>query len=147
MNSNRKLKCAGCENIYYVSDTLVYRNKRCCGKQECFETIDSKVKHSNYIRQQKKKAKGTYRHGVPVEIKKEIIIRDGKECKLCYKSCDDKEVQVHHIVPVSNKGTDDYNNLIVLCNSCHTKVHQIGWENYVDNFQNLINVYCNLLSK
>jgi len=31
--------------------------------------------------------------------------------------------QVHHIVPVSQGGTNDPSNLMSLCQSCHTKMH------------------------
>lgn len=32
--------------------------------------------------------------------------------------------EVHHIVPISQGGTNDEENLQSLCQSCHTKVHQ-----------------------
>lgn len=30
---------------------------------------------------------------------------------------------VHHILPVSQGGTDDYNNLMSVCHSCHEVIH------------------------
>jgi len=32
--------------------------------------------------------------------------------------------EVHHILPVSKGGTHDENNLMSLCQSCHTKIHR-----------------------
>lgn len=35
--------------------------------------------------------------------------------------------EVHHIVPVSKGGTNEWSNLMSLCRSCHTKIHhEIG---------------------
>ncbi len=31
--------------------------------------------------------------------------------------------EVHHIVPISQGGTHNENNLMSLCQSCHTKIH------------------------
>jgi len=46
-------------------------------------------------------------------------LRDGASCTRCgssYNLC------VHHIVPVSESGTRDKTNLVVLCDSCHAIV-------------------------
>ena len=32
-------------------------------------------------------------------------------------------LEFHHIIPVAAGGTDDYDNLILLCACCHAKVH------------------------
>ncbi|WP_256262960.1 HNH endonuclease signature motif containing protein [Listeria monocytogenes] len=35
--------------------------------------------------------------------------------------------EVHHILPISQGGTHDRNNLMSLCKSCHNKIHlEIG---------------------
>ena len=44
-----------------------------------------------------------------------------------------KYVELHHIIPVSVGGTDDYFNLISLCHDCHMKLHhriydKIHWD-------------------
>lgn len=48
----------------------------------------------------------------------EVIQRDGNKCLRC-ESPDNLEV--HHIVPVSQGGTDELENLATLCASCHKK--------------------------
>ena len=49
-------------------------------------------------------------------------------CELCLKEGRLTPVQeVHHIKPVSQGGTHDRNNLMSLCQSCHTRLHhEIG---------------------
>jgi 5-methylcytosine-specific restriction endonuclease McrA len=137
-SDNRKVICAGCQEQYFLVDTIKYRKKRCCQKEECYVTIDKKVAHFNYRKQQKKMEKGTFRHGVPISIKQEIIKRDNNTCKECFNECAEYKAQVHHIIPVSHGGEDEYNNLILLCSDCHNTIHQSGWENYVTELQNKI---------
>jgi 5-methylcytosine-specific restriction endonuclease McrA len=134
MVKDRIVLCAGCLEKFESKKTSIHRKKRCCGKQECIDVIDQKVTNANYKRQQKKIKNGTFRHGVPVELKQEIYDRDGNTCKLCYSEIKEKEKQVHHIIPVSENGLDTLENLILLCNQCHTEVHKKGHENYYGKF-------------
>lgn len=134
MVKDRIILCAGCLEKFESKKTQIHRKKRCCGKQQCIDIIDQKVTNANYKRQQKKIKNGKFRHGVPVELKQKIYERDGKTCKMCFIEIKEKERQVHHIIPVSEKGSDDLNNLILLCNNCHTEVHKKGHENYYGKF-------------
>ena len=34
------------------------------------------------------------------------------------------KLELHHIIPMANGGTDDYFNLLYLCHDCHKKVHR-----------------------
>ena len=44
-------------------------------------------------------------------------------CKECYKNNKLTAAnEVHHIIPVYEGGTDDYDNLMALCKSCHSKI-------------------------
>ena len=45
---------------------------------------------------------------------------DDKECQECGCSND---LQVHHIIPASEGGSDDLENLITLCTDCHSDKH------------------------
>lgn len=141
MANNRKVICAGCQNNYLTTDTVIYRRKRCCGNEQCYKIIDKKVTNFNYKKQQKKLEKGTYRHGVPIPIKTEIIQRDNNICQLCKKECEEYKAQVHHIVPVSANGLDEHTNLILLCSSCHVDVHKKGWELYQNQFELYTSIY------
>ncbi|WP_338048137.1 HNH endonuclease signature motif containing protein [Ligilactobacillus ceti] len=43
---------------------------------------------------------------------------------MCFKAGVMKEVeQVHHKLPLNEGGTHDINNLISLCQSCHSRIH------------------------
>jgi len=136
---SKKLTCAGCLNEYPRTKFTEYRKKMWCGEEICREVIDEKVKHKNYRRKEKKIANGTWRSGIEQEKRTAILERDQNKCSRCRKvSCDFGAMQVHHIIPVSEGGADEYDNLITLCTLCHTKVHQIGWEEYVEPFQKIV---------
>jgi len=130
-----KRTCAGCQNKFPHRNTSKYRNKSWCGSSVCREIIDDKVKHNNYKRKEKKINNGTWRLGLDKDHRISILSRDNYKCARCYRVSEDFGVmQVHHIVPVSEGGTDENKNLITLCSMCHTRVHQIGWEVYVTPF-------------
>lgn len=129
--NNVKVICAGCNTKHSIESTVFYRNKRWCQKPECKEVIDKKVKHFNYKKAMKKIEKGTFRHGVRPDLREYVRVRDNHVCRICFNKLEEKNMQVHHIVPVANGGDDDYNNLVLLCNVCHTNLHKHGWENYI----------------
>ena len=54
-------------------------------------------------------------------VKQYVLHRDGYACKKCNKN--ETKLQVHHIVFRSSGGTDSPDNLITLCQSCHSKLH------------------------
>lgn len=51
------------------------------------------------------------------EERNEIYIRDNKACLICKKKATDFDID--HIRPLANGGTNDLNNLQVLCKTCH----------------------------
>ncbi len=50
-----------------------------------------------------------------------ILIRDDFSCVQCGVG---GLVYVHHIVPRSDGGTDDHDNLVTLCPACHGLEHR-----------------------
>ena len=50
-----------------------------------------------------------------------ILNRDRYSCQICGKK--HTRLEVHHIIYRSNGGTDDENNLITLCEDCHSGIH------------------------
>lgn len=126
--------CGGCGNKFKENDTAFYRKKRWCGSVKCKNVIDAKVKNANYKAQMKKRKKGKYRKGVDIELKNLILQRDNRRCAMCSIGSPAK-LQVHHIVPIANSGTDEHNNLLTLCNNCHLLVHKEGWEKYEAYFK------------
>ena len=55
------------------------------------------------------------------ETAKAVKARDGNKCRGCSGT---KELEVHHIIPLSKGGTNAKTNLITLCERCHTKRHR-----------------------
>jgi hypothetical protein len=65
-----------------------------------------------------------YQNGVQKDFwntKEYVLHRDGHTCQACKGK--NKILNVHHIVPRSQGGTDKPDNLITLCESCHKKLH------------------------
>ena len=53
-----------------------------------------------------------------------VLARDGAACTGCgcaYLN----QLEIHHIKPISEGGTDDLDNLKTLCDKCHDKTHGI----------------------
>ena len=63
-----------------------------------------------------------------IAIRKQILRRDKYVCQRCSsKTVEDNPLTVHHIVPRSERGGNQPDNLITLCNKCHDWV-EIRWK-------------------
>lgn len=49
------------------------------------------------------------------------LVRDGRRCRICGES---RAVDVHHITPRAQGGSDDASNLITLCPTHHALQHR-----------------------
>lgn len=63
-------------------------------------------------------------------------------CKLCwYNGKYSNGEEVHHIIPRDIDDTDasvfNEDNCIYLCRDCHHKVHNDGWQKYVELFKEI----------
>lgn len=56
-------------------------------------------------------------------VREYVLHRDGHKCQCCKGKSKDKILNVHHIES-RKTGGDAPNNLIVLCETCHTKYHK-----------------------
>ena len=74
--------------------------------------ISEKVKHWGY---QKGFDYGWSSH------REAILNRDNYTCQICGKK--NTRLEVHHVIFRSQGGTDDENNLITLCEDCHSAIH------------------------
>jgi len=54
------------------------------------------------------------------ELRKQALERAGYRCEQCGRT---GRLHVHHIIPVSEGGSHDLSNLMVLCPHCHSKMH------------------------
>jgi len=52
-----------------------------------------------------------------------VLNRDGYECKICKGKHKDSKLEVHHIIFRSQGGSDEAENLITLCHTCHSALH------------------------
>ena len=75
---------------------------------------NSKIKHWGY-------QKGT-NYGFE-NTKAMVLNRDNYTCQNCKGKHKDSKLEVHHIVFRSQCGSDEENNLITLCHTCHKDLH------------------------
>jgi 5-methylcytosine-specific restriction endonuclease McrA len=64
----------------------------------------------------------TYPAQEPDQVKLIARRRDHAICQHCHQA--DQPVQVHHLIPKHQGGTDDLDNLITLCERCHRQIHR-----------------------
>lgn len=67
-----------------------------------------------------------YQHGEQLgfwNVREYVLFRDGHKCQCCYGKSKDKILNVHHIES-RKTGGDAPNNLITLCETCHTGYHK-----------------------
>ena len=82
----------------------------------CISKIDEYIgKRGDKIWSHRKKSSG-YISGT---LRYEVLKRAKFRCELCGISADDKALEVDHIIPRNNDGTDDISNLQSLCYSCN----------------------------
>ena len=55
--------------------------------------------------------------------KQYVLARDNHTCQYCKGKSKDSKLQVHHIMPKSQGGSDRPNNLITLCKTHHNQLH------------------------
>ena len=63
------------------------------------------------------------RKRVPKKIKDRLLVDVMHRCCLCPKHED--MTDIHHIVPINEKGPNTEENLMVVCPNCHAKIHRI----------------------
>lgn len=54
------------------------------------------------------------------ELREQVLKRDDNQCQLC--QCDNKRLEVHHIIPRRYGGLDIEDNLVTVCRACHAKM-------------------------
>jgi len=58
------------------------------------------------------------------EVSADVRARDGHVCQMCGEFGVTRSLDVHHIIPVVSGGTNNPENLITLCMSCHRKAEE-----------------------
>lgn len=64
------------------------------------------------------------------EIREQVLERDNRRCQNCGE---ESNLVVHHIVPISNRGTNHTTNLVTLCRQCHRAAHNHRWKEESDS--------------
>lgn len=59
---------------------------------------------------------------IPEAAAADVLVKCARHCCICRRR-DPLHLQVHHIILVSEGGTDDPDNLIAVCLTCHCDVH------------------------
>jgi len=56
----------------------------------------------------------------PTWVVEKVKKRDGGECRNCPA---EEDLQIHHIVPLSNGGRQHPSNAVLVCGDCHERIH------------------------
>src|SRR5688572_14515430 len=56
-------------------------------------------------------------------VREAVLARDQFTCRECGEPFPPKDLDVHHLVPRKQGGSDDPANLITLCDGCHAARH------------------------
>jgi 5-methylcytosine-specific restriction endonuclease McrA len=87
---------------------------------DCWVSVYSFI---NKIKYAKLKEENNFKHkrkAVPARIRYEILKKQNHQCQSCGATIKDGvKLEVDHIIPVSRGGTNDPNNLQVLCKTCN----------------------------
>lgn len=59
---------------------------------------------------------------IPQAVRDKVLVEVHHQCVRCFS--DAPEVDIHHIVPVAKGGTNEEENLVVLCPTCHRLAHR-----------------------
>lgn len=67
------------------------------------------------------------RNPIPGVLRHEVFHRDGYHCRECGASNIETSLEVDHIIPVSQGGTDELENLQTLCRECNQAKGNRAW--------------------
>ena len=59
------------------------------------------------------------RKGITIRTRYAILKRDNFRCVLCGSDASDTRLEIDHIIPVTNGGSNDLKNLRTLCVACN----------------------------
>lgn len=64
------------------------------------------------------KKRSSFSHSIHTKLKKI------KCCQNCHRQVERRYREIHHKIPVSKGGTNNQNNLMMVCPTCHTKLDE-----------------------
>ena len=129
LNKSQKVFCSQSCSAKYNNKFISRKTKESrtcvvCGKdfmcsvhvKKCNSVCDDCKKHN---RPHNKEAKFILDYSKRTVTK--ILKRSGHGCEIC--GWNDETCDIHHITPVSKGGTNEHDNLIIVCPNCHRKCH------------------------
>ena len=64
---------------------------------------------------------------VDAKLRQQILKRDFYTCQECAQVFRASELEIHHVIPRSNGGSDDPANLRTYCKRHHARMHRNYW--------------------
>ena len=86
--------------------------------REAIIVSSPKPKRTKKIKPKAKANQKNSRH-IPKAIRVDVLRRDNYRCVFCGVSAKKAELQIDHIIPFSQNGSNSINNLQTLCRDCN----------------------------
>jgi 5-methylcytosine-specific restriction endonuclease McrA len=130
--SGKWVNCSWCgDRVYKQECMLDSMGDYTIDNHFCNKECESEFKQHNWVREGHPNWKGGAEgvNTVRNSLSEKAWFRVAKEnredeCANCGVEADGRELDVHHIIPVSAGGTNHPDNLITLCISCHRKAEE-----------------------
>ena len=68
------------------------------------------------------------------QIRQQLILNKGTVCCNCLINCRE-EINFHHVIPIAIGGTNNFSNIVPLCDNCHNKIHGLMINNSISHSQ------------
>lgn len=85
-----------------------------------------KIKHLKKLKNKNRRPAKDYKHLIKDKCSKGYAF-----CSICYRTRDfiiqktNVDLEVHHLLEVQHGGTEDPENLILVCQDCHNMIHSV----------------------
>jgi 5-methylcytosine-specific restriction protein A len=119
--------------FWRLSEEGILTAKRICNNEESEKRFFSPLNNSNLekpegIKQPERREQAYSIYERELEVKEWIIKNAQGKCECCSADGFIKEdgtayLEAHHLLPLSEKGSDTPQNVIALCANCHRKFH------------------------
>ena len=73
---------------------------------------------------------------ITLTLRRRIIERDGLHCVYCDEDLSSAEIHMDHVIPESQGGETNYNNLQVTCRKCNLAKGTLSEEEFTQRLRN-----------